>query len=144
MEKHNAYDDNSDKQVEQLIEEYVKQFFTKAEKEVIRIKNNIWSIKEDRYIFNIIITSLLCIFDAVLLNKIPDEKNKLFEELLRMNAHHVKSSKFCLVKNGIHLRIIRGLEDFDYSEFSDHVTEFRDLYPKIKEQLMKRYFPNET
>ena len=73
MEKHNAYDDHSDKQVEALIEKYVNQFFTESDKEVIRIKNNIWSVKEDRYVFNIIITSLLCIFDAVLLDKIPDE-----------------------------------------------------------------------
>lgn len=143
MEKHNAYDENADEQVEQLIEKYVNQFFSDGDKEVIRIKDNIWSVKEDRYIFNIIITSLLCIFDAVLLDKIPDEKQQFFEDLLRMNAHHVKSSKFCLVKNSIHLRIIRGLEDFDYSEFADHVTEFRDLYPKIKEQLLKRFFVND-
>jgi len=143
MEQNNAYDDNSDKQVEELIKKYTNQFFTESDKEVIRIKNNIWSIKEDRYLFNIIITSLLCIFDAVLLDHLPEDKNRLFEDLLLMNAHHVKSSKFCLVKESIHLRIIRGLEDFDYSEFSDHVTEFRELYPKIKEQLIKKYFPNE-
>ena len=142
MEPNNAYDDNSDTQVELLIDKYTNQFFTESDNEVIRIKNNIWSIKEDRYLFNIIITSLLCIFDAVLLDHLPEEKDQLHEELLRMNAHHVKSSKFCLVKDSIHLRIIRGLEGFDYSEFSDHVTEFRELYPKIKEQLMGKYFPD--
>lgn len=144
MEKNKAYDDITDQKVEKLIGKYVSQFFSESDKEVVRIKNNIWSIKEEGYLFNIIITSLLCIFDAVLLDHIPDDKAYFFEELLRLNAHHVKSSKFCLVKDSVHLRIIRGLEDFDYSEFSDHVTEYRELYPGIKEQLLKKYFPNET
>ena len=143
MDHNKAYDDNTEQQMEKQIEEYVDRFYKDSDKEVIRIKNNIWSVREERYIFNIIITSLLCIFDATLIDKLPEEKSLFFEELLRLNSHHVKSSKFCLIKNRIHLRIIRGLEDFDYSEFKDHVLEYRELYPKIKEQLTDKYFPDE-
>ena len=141
MAQLNAYDESSDTTVEALIDSYAQRFYAESHNKPSRIRHNIWTITEDRYIFNIIITSLLCIFDAILLDGLPERKQDFYEELLMMNAHQVKSSKLCLVKDKIHLRIIRGLEDFDYSEFVDHVNEFRQLHPSLKEKLIDTYYP---
>ncbi|MBU3918177.1 YbjN domain-containing protein [bacterium] len=134
-----AYDEQSDQKIERLIDEYIKKFYADSGEETVRVRHNIWAVKEASYTFNIIITSLLVVFDAVLFDLLPEDKNSFFEELLILNAHHAKSSKLCLVKGKIHLRIIRGLEDFDYSEFVAHVEEYREIFPVIKEQLMEKY-----
>ena len=138
-----AYDEQTDKDIEKLIDEYVKKYFSESGEEVVRIRHNIWAIREELYAFNIIITSLLIIFDAVMFNQLPENKQKFFEDLLVLNSHHAKSSKLCLVKETIHLRIIRGLEDFDYSEFVAHVEEYREIFPEIRDKLQKVYFPDE-
>lgn len=124
---------------EKTIGEYVTRFYQSSDIEPARIKHNIWTMKERHYDFNIIITSILCIFDATLFPTLPKEKGRFFEDLLTLNAHQTKSSKLCLVNNSIHLRIIRGLEDFDYSEFSDHVIEYQELYPVIYDGLKNKY-----
>ena len=131
MEFTDGSDDSSNVALENTIDEYIDKFFTPTGHEVIRIRHNIWTVRETLYSFNIIITSLLIIFDAVLFESLPEDKHDFFEELLSMNAHKTRSSKLCLVKNRIHLRIIRGLEDFDYSEFAAHVEEYRELF-KLK------------
>ena len=137
-----AYGGQTDEGIENLIDTYVNRFYTSSGEEVVRIRRNIWSISEELYSFNIIITSILVIFDAVLFDSLPQNKAEFFEELLSLNAHQAKSSKLCLVKDRIHLRIIRGLEDFDYSEFEAHVNEYRDIYPEIKEKLLDQYYPS--
>ncbi len=138
-----VYDEKSDKNIEQLIDKYVNKFYSSTGEEIMRIRHNIWAIKEVSYTFNIIVTSLLIVFDAVLFKHLPEDTNRCFEELLKMNAHHTKASKLCLVKEGIHLRIIRGLEDFDYSEFEAHVEEYREIFPEIKDTLFEKYYPND-
>lgn len=141
MENSNPYDENSSSEMEQTMGKYIDRFYEPSDIEPIRIRHNIWVMGEDLYDFNIIITSFLCIFDAVLFNVLPENKAHFFEELLLLNAHQTKSSKLCLVKNSIHLRIIRGLEDFDYSEFEDHVIEYRELFPVIQDNLKQKYYP---
>lgn len=126
-----------------LIDEYVNRFYKGSGEEVVRVRHNIWAVREASYSFNIIITSLLAVFDAILFDHLPENKNQFFEDLLSLNAHRAKTSKLCLVKDQIHLRIIRGLEDFDYSEFLAHVEEFREIFPEIKEKLSQQYFPDE-
>lgn len=140
ISKIDAHIDQTDEAIENLIESYVNKFFGES-RDVVRIRRNIWAIQEELYSFNIIITSLLIIFDANLFDELPEDKNKFFEELLSLNAHQTKSSKLCLVKDTIHLRIIRGLEDLDYSEFAAHVEEYREIFPMIQENLLDTFFP---
>ncbi len=132
-----------DQKIEHLIEKYVKNFFTPTGHEVVRIRHNIWTVREVSYSFNIIITSLLVIFDAILFDRLPENKYEFFEDLLSSNAHLTKSSKLCLVKESIHLRIIRGLEDFDYSEFTAHVNEYREIFLEIQDKLAEKYFQDD-
>jgi len=141
MVKANEFEDHSDLKIENQIDEYVNRFYNTSGEEVLRIRHNIWSIREGEYSFNIIITSLLVIFDAILFEELPENKNEYFEELLILNAHHTKSSKLCLVNEATHLRICRGLEDFDYSEFGAHVQEYREIFPDIQQQLTEKYYP---
>jgi hypothetical protein len=133
--------DAVDEKIERLIDDYVTRFFTGSGREIVRIRRNIWSVQEEFYAFNIIITSMLVIFDAILFDSLPDNRQAFFEDLLSLNAHQTKSSKLCLVKKRIHLRIIRGLEDFDYSEFVAHVNEYREIYPVIQGRLFEQYYP---
>jgi hypothetical protein len=141
MEKQSEFEDHSDLKIEKLIDEYVNRFYATSGEEILRIRHNIWSIRESSYSFNIIITSLLVIFDAILFETLPESKNEFYEELLIQNAHHTKSSKLCMVNDATHLRIIRGLEDFDYSEFAAHVEEYREIFPEIQQQLLEKYYP---
>lgn len=138
-----TYSEPEDKNIAHLIDEYVRKFYTTSGEEFVRVRYNIWAVREALYSFNIIVTSLLAVFDAILFDHLPEEKHQFFEDLLSLNAHRAKSSKLCLVKDRIHLRIIRGLEDFDYSEFVSHIEEFREIYPEIKEKLSGQYFPEE-
>jgi hypothetical protein len=131
-----------DDKIEQLIDGYVTRFFAGSDREIIRIRRNIWSVEEELYAFNIIVTSILVIFDANMFESLPDNRQAFFEELLALNAHQTKSSKLCLTKNRIHLRIIRGLEDFDYSEFVAHVNEYRELFPVIQSRLLEQFYPD--
>lgn len=135
--------DKADQNIAHLIDEYVRKFYSTSGEEFVRVRHNIWAIREASYTFNIIVTSLLIVFDAVLFDSLPQEKQTFFEELLSLNAHRAKTSKLCLVKDTIHLRIVRGLEDFDYSEFAAHVEEYREIFPEIKEKLSAKYFPEE-
>lgn len=141
MNANDAYDENTNAEVEQTLGDYIGKFYSSGDVAPVQIRHNIWTMKEEGYDFNIIITSILCIFDAVLFKSLPEEKGDFFEEILRLNAHQTKSSKLCLVNDSIHLRIIRGLEDFDYSEFTDHVDEYRDLFPIIQQELKQKYYP---
>lgn len=134
----------ADQSIALLIDEYVNKFYKQSGEEVVRVRFNIWAVREASYSFNIIVTSLLVVFDAILFDHLPDKKHALFEELLSLNAHRTKTSKLCLVKDRIHLRIIRGLEDFDYSEFVAHVEEYREIFPEIREKLLGTYFPEEV
>ncbi len=134
----------SDQNISYLIDEYVKKFYEKSGEEVVRVRHNIWAVREASYTFNIIVTSLLIVFDAVLFDHLPENKLMLFEDLLSMNAHRAKTSKLCLVKDRIHLRIVRGLEDFDYSEFAAHVDEYREIFPEIMEKLLEKYYSEEV
>ncbi|MDH5559578.1 MAG: YbjN domain-containing protein [Deltaproteobacteria bacterium] len=143
LKKLSAYSEETRKEIEDLIENYVEKYFGEEKGRAVRIRHNIWTIKEDYYSFNIIITSLLVIFDAVLFEGLPQEKYPFFQELLSLNAHHVKSSKLCLVKDTLHLRIIRGVEGFDFSEFKEHIEEFREIYPEIFEYLLEKYYPDD-
>ena len=138
------YSEPSDQKIALTIDQYVNKFYKASGEEVVRVRFNIWAVREASYSFNIIITSLLIVFDAILFEQLPEKKDTFFEDLLSPNAHRAKSSKLCLVKDRIHLRIIRGLEDFDYSEFVAHVEEFREIYPEIKEKLLGKYFPDEA
>ncbi len=142
IKKVDAYDDQTDEEIENLIESYVHKFYESRGDDVVRIRRNIWSVREELYGFNIIITSLLIIFDAVMFDELPVNKDEFFEELLSLNAHQAKSSKLCLVKDTIHMRIIRGLEDFDYSEFADHVEEYREIFAVMQENLLDKFFPD--
>lgn len=140
--KVDAYNDQTDEAIENLIESYVHKYYEDSKEDVIRIRRNIWTAAEELYSFNIVITSLLIIFDAVMFDELPENKNAFFEELLSLNAHQTKSSKLCLVKDTIHMRIIRGLEDFDYSEFAAHVEEYREIFADIQEGLIDKFFPD--
>ena len=140
MKKLSAYSEDTTKEIENLIDQYSKKYFEKNPEKLIRIKRNIWAVRENYYSFSIIITSMLIIFDTNLFEELPKNKNEFFKELLALNAHHVKSSKLCLVKNSIHLRIIRGLEGLDYSEFVEHIEELNELYPEIQEFLSEKYY----
>ncbi|MBT4089862.1 MAG: hypothetical protein HOE30_15355 [Deltaproteobacteria bacterium] len=142
ISKIDAYVDQTDEAIENLIDSYVNKFFGDRSEDVVRIRRNIWTVREDLYAFNIIITSLLVIFDAILFDELPENRQQFFEELLSLNAHQAKSSKLCLLKGTIHLRIIRGLEDFDYSEFAAHVEEFRDIFPLMQENLIDTFYPD--
>ncbi len=140
--KVDAYNDQTDEEIENLIDSYVVKFFDGRSDDVVRIRRNIWTVREPLYSFNIIITSLLIIFDAVMFDELPEDKYTFFEELLSANAHQAKSSKLCLVKETIHLRIIRGLEDFDFSEFADHVEEYREIFAEIQENFLDKFYPD--
>lgn len=140
--KIDAYIDQTDEAIENLIESYINKFFEGRQDDIIRIRRNIWTVQEEHYAFNIIITSLLVIFDAIMFDDLPENKNQFFEELLSLNAHQAKSSKLCLLKGTIHLRIIRGLEDFDYSEFAAHVEEYREIFPLMQENLIDKFYPD--
>ncbi len=140
--KIDAYIDQTDEAIENLIESYINKFFEDRQDDIIRIRRNIWTVQEEHYAFNIIITSLLVIFDAIMFDDLPENKNQFFEELLSLNAHQAKSSKLCLLKGTIHLRIIRGLEDFDYSEFAAHVEEYREIFPLMQENLIDKFYPD--
>lgn len=142
IKKVDAVNDQTDEEIENLIESYVNRFFEGRGDDVVRIRRNIWTIREELYAFNIIITSLLIIFDAIMFDELPENKDAFFEELLQLNAHQAKSSKLCLVKERIHMRIIRGLEDFDYSEFADHVEEYREIFSVMQEALIDKFFPD--
>lgn len=142
ISKVDAYNDQTDEAIENLIESYVHKYFVDRGNDVVRIRRNIWTVQEELYSFNIIITSLLIIFDAVLFDELPENKLAFFEALLSLNAHQAKSSKLCLVKNTIHLRIIRGLEDFDYSEFVAHVEEYREIFSVMQESLIDQFYPD--
>lgn len=142
IKKVDAYDDQTDEEIENLIESYVNKFYDERVDDVVRIRRNIWAVREELYGFNIIITSLLIIFDAVMFDELPVNKDDFFEELLILNAHQAKSSKLCLVKDTIHMRIIRGLEGLDYSEFADHVEEYREIFTAMQEGLIDRFFPD--
>ncbi len=126
------------------IDEYVNKFYSSSGQEVVRVRHNIWAVREASYSFNVIITSLLVVFDAMMFEELPERKDAFFGDLLNLNAHRAKASKLCMVKDKIHLRIIRGLEDFDYSEFVAHVEEYREIFPEIKEKLQNKYFPGEA
>jgi len=139
--KVDAYNDQTDEEIENLIDSYVVKLFDGRSDDVVRIRRNIWTVREPLYSFNIIITSLLIIFDAVMFDELPEDKHAFFEELLSANAHQAKSSKLCLVKETIHLRIIRGLEDFDFSEFTDHVEEYREIFAEIQENFLDKFYP---
>jgi hypothetical protein len=141
--ENDIYSEPSDQNIAHLIDDYVKRFYSKSGEEVIRVRHNIWAVREASYSFNIIVTSLLIVFDAILFDHLPEQKGVLFEELLSLNAHRAKTSKLCLVKERIQLRIVRGLEDFDYSEFVAHVEEYREIFPDIREQLLNKYYPGE-
>jgi len=141
IKKTDAYSEITDERIEALIDDYVTRLYKSGGQEVVRIRRNIWTIREELYSFNIIITSMLVIFDATLFETLPEKRLEFFEDLLNLNAHQTKSSKLCLVKNSLHLRIIRGLEDFDYSEFVAHVQEYRELYPAIQARLLEKFFP---
>lgn len=138
------YTEPTDQNIANLINEYVTKYYTASGEETVRVRHNIWAVREATYSFNIIITSLLIVFDAILFDHLPENKLSLFEELLNLNAHRAKASKLCLVKDRIHLRIIRGLEDFDYSEFVAHVEEYREIFPDIREKLVEQYYPDEA
>ncbi len=140
--KVDAYNDQTDEEIENLIDSYVVKYFDGRSDDVVRIRRNIWTVREPLYSFNIIITSLLIIFDAVMFDELPEDKHGFFEELLSANAHQAKSSKLCLVKDTIHLRIIRGLEDFDFSEFADHVEEYREIFAEIQENFLDKFYPD--
>lgn len=133
----------TDQNIAYLIDEYVNKYYKESGEEIVRVRHNIWAVREISYSFNIIITSLLIVFDVILFDHLPENKNLLFEDLLTLNAHRAKTSKLCLVKDKIHLRIVRGLEDFDYSEFVAHVEEFREIFPDINEKLMAKYYSEE-
>lgn len=137
------YSEPSDRNIAEQIDKYVKKFYSSSGEEVVRVRYNIWAIREAVYSFNVIITSLLVVFDAILFDHLPENKHALFEDLLSLNAHRAKASKLCLVKDRIHLRIIRGLEDFDYSEFVAQVEEYREIYPDMREMLASKYYPDE-
>jgi hypothetical protein len=132
-----------DQNIAYLIDEYVTKFYKSSGEEVVRVRFNIWAVREASYSFNIIVTSLLVVFDAILFDHLPEQEHSFFEELLSLNAHRAKTSKLCLVKDRIHLRIVRGLEDFDYSEFVAHVEEYREIFPEIREKLLDKYYPDE-
>ena len=134
------YDDGSEEKIERLIENYIDRYYMDSEVPIERIRHNIWTIQEEHYTFNIIVTSILVIFDAILFEDLPDEKLAFFEELLTLNAHRAKSSKICLVKERVHLRIIRGLEDFDYSEFVSHIDEYREIFTVILDKLYYEFY----
>ncbi len=140
MAEQSSHDGKEEGQIITTIEKHVERYYSESECEVSRIKHNIWSIKENEYVINIIVTSMLIIFDTELFNQLPKEKNLFFEELLHLNAHLVRSAKLCLVKNQIHMRMLRGLIDFGYSEFAAHIDEFRELHPEICDKLIGKYY----
>ena len=144
MPQKEIYDESAGRKIEKRIDGYIERYFGGGEKKVTRIKNSIWTVEEDLYDFNIIQTTMLCVFDAILLDRLPERSCELFEELLVLNAHRVKSSKLCLIKGRIHLRIVKGLGDFGYSEFVDHVQEYREIFPRLKVELTKKYYPEEV
>jgi hypothetical protein len=142
--ENDIHSEPSDSTITNTIDEYVNKFYKSSGQEVVRIRHNIWAVREAYYSFSIIITSLLVVFDAIMFEELPEKKDAFFEDLLSLNAHRAKTSKLCLVKEQIHLRIIRGLEDFDYSEFVAHVEEYREIFPEIKEKLHGKYFPDDV
>lgn len=141
--EYQANSDTADQNIAHLIDDYVRKFYSASGEEFVRVKYNIWAVREASYSFNIIVTSLLIVFDAILFESLPEDKQTFFEELLTLNAHRAKTSKLCMVNDTIHLRIVRGLEDFDYSEFVAHVEEYREIFPEIKEKLSEKYFPHD-
>ena len=138
------YSEPPDNSIAKTIDEYVNKFYESSGQEVVRVRHNIWAVREAYYSFSIIVTSLLVVFDAIMFEDLPERKDAFFGDLLSLNAHRAKTSKLCMVKEKIHLRIIRGLEDFDYSEFVAHVEEYREIFPEIKEKLQGKYFPEEA
>ena len=56
----------ADQNIAHLIDEYVKKFYSVSGEEFVRIRHNIWAVREASYSFNIIVTSLLIVFDAIL------------------------------------------------------------------------------
>lgn len=140
-EQVHAYDEKTDIEVENKIVDFLERYYQTREAKVDRIRHNIWNIRDQNCRFNIIVTSLLIIFDTILFEKLPEKRSLFFEELLILNSHHTRSSKLCLVNHTIHLRIIRGLEGLDYQEFIEHIEEFKEIFPEIRDLLSKKYYP---
>ena len=46
MVKANEFEDHSDLKIEKLIDEYVNRFYQTSGEEILRIRHNIWSIRE--------------------------------------------------------------------------------------------------
>lgn len=105
-----------------------------------RIKPHVWVINQPGYNLMVIITHMLVIFDAEMFEALPEKRLECCEELLRLNAHHVRNSKFCLLKGAVHLRILCENEKITEARISDYLREFKQQYALLETRLLKQFY----
>jgi len=135
------YEPAQDPKVLKLLKGLIDQHFASEPYRVNQFKPHIWTLDQPGYKIFVIVTHLLVIFDAVLFPEIAKAKTDLFEELLSLNAHHVKNAKLCIVKDQVHLRVICELPQVNPEMFNSCLQEFGDLFPVFHEQLSNRFYP---
>ena len=121
------------------IEEFIEKYYP-SKSEYTKLRENIWNIRDVSLKFNIITTEKLIVFDSLIFSKFPDNREKFFSEVLKLNATSTKSAKLCLVNNTLHIRLVRELDDFNYVEFKNHVVEFKLVFPEVQTHLHRKFF----
>ena len=144
MDIEQAYQPNQDSEVEALVASFVNRVYNQKADGYKRVAENIWLFREQEGEFNLVITSKLIIFDALMFSKFPEKKTAFFQELLTFNAHQSKQCKACLVKEETHLRLIKEHAHYSYEEFVTNLDEFRWQLPQVRNRFGVRYFAQEA
>ncbi len=140
MDIQGDYAENTSPEIDKRVAGFVHQHFGDTSKQYLRVHSNIWRFQEENFEYNLIITSKLVIFDSLLFPFLPEKQNEFMRELLELNAHQTKQAKFCIVKDGIHLRLINEHAHYTYEEFQDNILEYRWQLPRMRDNLGAKYF----
>lgn len=127
-------------EIDAMVAGYVHQHFGDETTGYLRVSSNVWRFQEEDFEYNLIITSKLIIFDALLFPNLPENKLELFSDLLNLNAHQTKQGKFCIVKGQVHLRLINEHAHYTFAEFKDNLSEFRWQIPRLRDTLGAKFF----
>ena len=140
MDIQEAYAEISTPEIDGLVAGYVHRHFGEETKGYLRVHNNVWRFQEEDFEYNLIITSKLIIFDALLFPSLPENRLGFFQDMLDLNAHQTKQAKFCLVKDRVHLRLINEHAHYTFEEFTDNLFEFRWQVPRLRDNLGAKFF----
>ncbi|OGG97132.1 MAG: hypothetical protein A2527_10720 [Candidatus Lambdaproteobacteria bacterium RIFOXYD2_FULL_50_16] len=146
MSEHNfqkTYEPSLDKELLSRISDLLRELFGEDLTKLSQIKPNVWVVEEAGFFMDIIVTSLLLVLDAQLFEKMPTDSKGAYKKMLQLNAHHVKETRLCLVKEAVHLRALVSHQNIDQPKLEDALAEFRALFPIIHGEL-KSFFPQDT